>query len=148
MSHAKSLTMLYRKFYRARRYNANSVLRPISLASKTILDADTRLFGPEGLVEAVFGELHSYITRGSRESLFYFPKGSNREEREQAMHEFADYFVNVVFYDTLRGDKSALRGRQLNLLKSACEVIYRDAEAQTRQEHLNGENAEVESVEP
>ena len=126
MSHARELTTLYRQFYRARRSNSNSILRPISLAARTVLDADLRLFGQEGLVEAVYGELHSYIERAGREGLAYFPKGSDRQSRERAMRDFAAYFVDQVFYQVFRADKSALRGRQLNLLKSACEVIYRD----------------------
>jgi CRISPR-associated protein Csc3 len=129
MSHARELTTLYRQFYRARRYNSNSILRPLSIAARTVLDADPRLFDQEGLVEAVYGELYSYVDRAGREKLAYFPKGSDRESREQAMRDFAAYFVNQVFYKTFRADKSTLRGRQLNLLKSACEVIYRDETA-------------------
>ena len=134
MSHARRLTETYLKFYRAKGYSSNSVLRPISIAARTVLEADKRLFDREGLVEAVYGELYSYVEgRGSRENLFYRPKGSDRQGREQAMRTFADYFVNDLFYDTLQGDKSALRGKQLNLLKSACEVIYRDEVARQRE---------------
>jgi CRISPR-associated protein Csc3 len=57
------------------------------------------------------------------------PPGSTRDSREEAMSQFATFFVNTIFYETLRGDVAALRGRQLNLLKSACEVLYRDATA-------------------
>ena len=135
MSHARHLTETYLKFYRAKGYSSNSILRPISIAARTVLEADERLFDREGLVEAVYGELYSYTEgRGSRENLFYRPKGSDRQGREQAMRAFADYFVNDLFYDTLQGDKSALRGKQLNLLKSACEVIYRDEVARQREE--------------
>jgi CRISPR-associated protein Csc3 len=134
MSHARHLTEMYLKFYRARGYSSNSILRPISIAASTILDADERLFDRAGLVEAVYGELYSYIDRAGRERLAYYPKGSDRQGREQAMRTFAEYFVNDLFYDTLRGDKSALRGKQLNLLKSACEVIYRDEVARQRNE--------------
>jgi CRISPR-associated protein Csc3 len=133
MSHARYLTELYLKFYRSKRYNSNSILRPISIAASTILDADERIFDQEGLVEAVYGELYSYIDRAGRERLAYYPKGSDRKSREQAMMKFADYFVNDLFYDALQGDKSALRGKQLNLLKSACEVIYRDEVARQRE---------------
>lgn len=134
MSHARHLTETYLKFYRSKRYNSNSILRPISIAASTILDADERLFDRDGLVEAVYGELYSYIDRAGREGLAYYPKGSDRESREEAMKEFADYFVNDLFYETLQGDKSALRGKQLNLIKSACEVIYRDEVARQRDE--------------
>jgi len=130
MSHARKLTDMYRRFYRAKRRNANSILRPLSIAARTVLETDPRLFDREGMVEAVYGELHSYVERGGKENLFYRPRGSDATRRKQAMREFADYFVNQVFYEALRGDKSALRGKQLNLLKSACEVIYREADAQ------------------
>jgi CRISPR-associated protein Csc3 len=147
MSHARRLTTLYRKFYRAKRRNANSILRPLSIAAKAVLEADPRLFDREGLVEAVYGELHSYVERGGKESLFYFPKGSDRPEREQAMREFADYFVDQVFYDALRGDKSALRGKQLNLLKSACEVIYREADSLEWQARQADDDADASDAE-
>jgi CRISPR-associated protein Csc3 len=134
MSHARKLATLYRQFYRARRPNSNSILRPVSIAARAVLDADPRLFDQEGLVEAVYGELYSYTERAGREGLAYFPKGSNRESRGQAMRDFAAYFVNKVFYETFRADKSALRGKQLNLLKSACEVIYREEADRERTE--------------
>jgi CRISPR-associated protein Csc3 len=50
------------------------------------------------------------------------------------MHRFAEYFVDTIFYDAFRGDVAALRGRQLNLLKSTCEVVYQDAAARDRQD--------------
>lgn len=134
MSHARHLTEIYLNFYRAKGYSSNSILRPISIAASTILNADERLFDHDGLVEAVYGELYSYIDRAGREGLAYYPKGSDRQSREEAMRGFADYFVNDLFYETLQGDKSALRGKQLNLLKSACEVIYRDEVARQRDE--------------
>jgi CRISPR-associated protein Csc3 len=137
MSHARHLTETYLKFYRARRFNSNSILRPVDIAARTVLDADERLFDREGLVEAVYGELYSYIDRAGREGLAYYPRGSNWQSRERAMKEFADYFVNDLFHGMLQGDKSALRGRQLNLLKSACEVIYRDEVARQRDENAS-----------
>jgi CRISPR-associated protein Csc3 len=130
MSHARELTTLYRRFYRARRSNSNSILRPISVAARTILEANPRMFvDQDGLAEAVYGTVRSFIERAYRESLAFPPKGSTRESQEAAMREFAAYFVNVVFYTAFRGDRSALRGKQLNLIKNACEAIYRDEAA-------------------
>ena len=134
MSHAKELTHLYRRFYRARRNNSNSILRPVSIAARAVLEADPRLFDAEGLVEAVYGELRSFSERAKIANLAYFPAGSTRESREVAMRAFAAYFVQELFFRVFRGDKSALRGKQLNLLKNACEVIYVDAAAQEREE--------------
>jgi len=134
MSHAKELTNLYRRFYRARRNNSNSILRPVSIAARAVLEADPRLFDAEGLVEAVYGELRSFSERARIGNLAYYPTGSTRESREEAMRAFAAYFVQEIFFRVFRGDKSALRGKQLNLLKNACEVIYVDAAAQEREE--------------
>lgn len=137
MSHARELTTLYRQFYRANRnsLSAHNVLRPISLAARVVLEADPRLFEErEALVEAVYGELHRRLEGASERRLFYYPKGSKAAGREQAMHAFAEYFIGEVFEGALRGDKSALRGKQLNLLKNACEVVYHDLEAQERAE--------------
>jgi CRISPR-associated protein Csc3 len=135
MSHAHALVDSYRQFYRARRSNSNSILRPLSVASRAILAADRRLFDREGLIEAVRGELRAFMERvqtGSADGMF--PPGSNGESREGAMRNFAEYFVGTIFFDTFHGDVAALRGRQLNLLKNACEVLYRDASARDRRE--------------
>ncbi len=135
MSHAGTLTDLYRQFYRSRRNNSNSILRPIAVASKAILAADSRLFGREGLTEAVRGELAAFMERvQSRRADGMLAPGSTHESREAATRSFAEYFVGTIFYDTLRGNVAALRGRQLNLLRSACEVLYRDAAARDWQE--------------
>lgn len=135
MSHAQTFVDLYRQFYRARRQNSNNILRPLQVAAQTILSADRRLFDQAGLVEVVRGELRAFLERvQSNRADGMLPPGSTRDSREEAMGQFAAFFVNTIFYDTLRGDVAALRGRQLNLLKSACEVLYRDASARDWQE--------------
>jgi CRISPR-associated protein Csc3 len=142
MSHARQLVDLYRQFYRATRYNSNSILRPMAVAAKTILTADPRLFGRDGLTEAVRGQLADFMerVRDNRADGRLSPRQPNESpeqaarRREQAMQRFAEYFVGTIFFDTFRGDVAALRGRQLNLLRSACEVLYQDAAARDRQD--------------
>ena len=63
MSTAQTLVDLSRQFYRARRQNSNSILRPLSVGSKAILTADRRLFDREGLIEVVRGELYAFMER-------------------------------------------------------------------------------------
>jgi CRISPR-associated protein Csc3 len=100
-----------------------------------VLAADRRLYGDaEGLVEIVHGELAGFVDRvASRRAEGYVPRveidGQKRID-QAAVRQFAAYFVNDLFYTALRGDVSALRGRQLNLLKNACEVLYRDLQQQ------------------
>jgi CRISPR-associated protein Csc3 len=142
MSHARELTMLYRQFYRARRYTSNSILRPLQIAAKTLLNADRRLFdSQEALQELVFGELQRRINKLQQDGLAFYPKGSTHDSREAAIRQFADYLVDTVYYGAFRGDASALQGKQLNLLNSACEAIYRTESAKDRTE-----TGEVEST--
>jgi len=134
-NHARELTQLYRQFYRAKRWNSNSILQPVSKAARAILDADAQMFGtPEALTDAVYGVLHAFIDRAYREQLAFPPKGSTRESQQTAMRAFVSHFVNDIFYGVFRGDKSSLRGKQLNLLKNACEVIYLDEAAKDKAE--------------
>lgn len=154
MSHARTLTELYRRFYRAKgRASSNAILRPISVASKAVLTADRRIYvDAEGLVEIVRGELSGFVDRvASKRADGYVPRievDGKRVVDEAAIQQFAAYFVNDLFFGALRGDVSALRGRQLNLLKNACEVIYRDLDAQywaDRREEESDDDSDEES---
>jgi CRISPR-associated protein Csc3 len=153
MSHAQTLTQLYRRFYRARSRSSNSILRPISVAAHAVLLADRRIYvDAEGLAEIVRGELHGFVDRvASRRADGYVPRievDGKKVIDEPAIAQFADYFVKVLFFGALRGDASALRGRQLNLLKNACEVIYRDLDAQYWADQGKEEESALESLEP
>lgn len=143
MSYAKELTRLYRGFYRADGFKSNAILKPIQLAAETILRSDPRLFGDaESLTEVVKGELQGLVGRiaqGSAEGRF--PRGSDGASRAAAIDQFARYFVSEVFYGTLRGDKAALSGKQLNLLKNACETLYLALDAEERTARKNETNS-------
>jgi CRISPR-associated protein Csc3 len=140
MSHARTLTELYWQFYRAKRpLTSNSILRPVSIVAKAVMTADPRIYvDANGLVEMVRGELYGFVDRVSKNRADgSLPRvevdGERRIDYEAingAIIAFSKYFVEDLFFKTLHGDVSALRGRQLNLLKNACEVIYRDLDAQ------------------
>ena len=143
MSHARQLTELYRQFYRHKRRNSNSYLRPVTVASRAILDADPRLFGDkESLTEVVYGEVRGFVERVANSSADgRLSPRINDETPAEAMNRrfaavkaFAAYFVGTIYFDVLGGDMAALRGKQLNLLKNTCEIIYLDAEAAYWQE--------------
>ncbi|MBI1800747.1 MAG: type I-D CRISPR-associated protein Cas10d/Csc3, partial [Chloroflexi bacterium] len=133
MSHARELTRLYRGFYRAEGFKSNAILKPIQTAAETILRANPLLFDREGLQEAVEGELNGLVGRVlSDRAEGRLPAGSTSESRIAAVRQFTRYFLNDVFYSALRGDTAALRGKQLNLLKNACEAIYLNLDAEER----------------
>jgi len=164
MSHARRLTELYWRFYRAKRkngrLNSNSILRPLSEAAKALMTADRRLFPDrEAMVELIQAQLNAFIDRvDTRRADGYIPKlevvknGKVRRVVDNAaVKEFADYWVNNLFFDTLRADLSALRGKQLNLLKNTCEVIYRDMDirywAQQNKPAPNDDDIDEDSAE-
>ncbi|ERT08737.1 CRISPR type I-D/CYANO-associated protein Csc3/Cas10d [Lyngbya aestuarii BL J] len=128
LNHPKRLTELYRKFYRAnKRYNpkANAVLKPIDIAAETILKAESSIFNGEALINAVAAEIFKLMDRvhnSTAEGRWIFSK---REEERQAILEFARYFVDDVFYESFKGDRARLAGRQINLIRDTCEFIYR-----------------------
>ncbi|WP_445248421.1 type I-D CRISPR-associated protein Cas10d/Csc3 [Microcoleus sp. OTE_8_concoct_300] len=127
LNHPQKLTDLYRRFYRAnKRYNpkANAILKPIDIASKTILEAD-RSFQCESLVLAVAAEVSKLMDRvhsSTAEGRWIF---SNREKEREAVLEFARYFVEEVFEKSFAGDRARLAGRQINLIRDTCEFLYR-----------------------
>ena len=150
MTKAQTLTNLYRQFYRTRGNKSHAIVRPLSIVAEALLDADSRLFDSQAaLAEAVHGRLYVRIQQLFRENLAIKPQGVKPEEREAAIAEFAHYFVTEIFFNTFRGDLAALRGKQLNLLKNTCEVLYRTAEAAYwRERKAAGEDvaAEMEAV--
>jgi len=127
LNHPRKLTELYRQFYRAnKRYNpkSNAVLKPIDIASKTILEADLSFQG-EVMVHMVAAEVFKLMDRvhsSTAEGRWMF---KNREEERQAILEFAQYFVEEVFEKSFTGDRARLAGRQINLIRDTCEFLYR-----------------------
>lgn len=132
MSHARELVRLYRQFYRHKgKSNTNSVLRPLSEATGVILEADLGLFDDdEALVEAVRGRLEQFIEnvgRGTADGtvpVWLYEKERVRDELAAAIDAFARYVVITIYAGVFRRDRAALAGKQLNLLKNACESIY------------------------
>lgn len=134
MSHARQLTTLYRRFYRHKkgRLNSNAILRPISEAAKALLNADLRLFDDdESLHEIVRGRLEKFVERvdkkkadGTIPGWLYLNQETRLDELNAAVDEFACYFVLTIYRDVFGRDRAAIAGKQLNLLKNACESVY------------------------
>ncbi len=146
MNHPQKLTELYRCFYRAKqRYNpkANAVLKPIDLAAETLLKAEFNCFQGEALISVVAAEISKLMDRvhgKTADGRWIF---KNREEERQAILEFAKYFVEDVFEKAFMGDRARLAGRQLNLIRSTCEFLYRLADDK---ENRDFKQTEVEEI--
>jgi CRISPR-associated protein Csc3 len=125
MSHARELVAMYRQFYMVNEpFKASSytLLRPIDIVADTVLRADPQLFdSPEALIELACGELKNRFDSSEAKAFIKINK-----ETAPVMAQFCTKFVNDIFYGIFQGDVAALRGKQLNLLRSACEFIYLD----------------------
>ena len=132
LNHPQKLTELYRQFYRASKsYNpkANAVLKPIDIASSTILKVDPSSQG-EALVHVVAAEVCKLMDRvhsSTAEGRWIL---KDREDERQKVLEFANYFVKDVFVETFKSDRARLAGRQINLIRDTCEFLYRLAQDQ------------------
>jgi CRISPR-associated protein Csc3 len=145
MNHPRKVVELYRRFYRAKRASAkaNAILKPIDVAADTLLKADRDLFG-EALGDMVAAEVMSLMQRvhnkqAEGKPTFALIEGKWKlaltpEEERQAVHKFAEYFVQEIFEKSLRGDRARLTGIQLNLLRDTCEFIYRRTEDEERRQ--------------
>ena len=145
MSHAQKLVQQYRHFYRHKRgrLNSNAILRPISEAADALLEADLRLFDDdEALREAVQGRLEKFVERVEKRGADgAIPGWIAPAARQAALEEFAGYFVHTVYRAVFGGNRAALAGKQLNLLKNACESIYMaEQRREWRERNEGGEN--------
>lgn len=132
MTITRDLVDTYRRFYRAKNIkNSNSILRPINVLADALLSASAipEYRDKEMLIEIANGELFKFMDRvGKRLADGHFPKGITVEQRAEAMRAFCDLFVNRLFIGVYKADAAALRGKPINLLKNACEVVYRQAQ--------------------
>ncbi len=137
LNHPKKLTDLYRQFYRAnKRYNAkaNAVLKPIDIASDTILKAESSMFHDDALVTVVAAEVFKLMDRVHNSTAEGRWVVSDREKERQLVLDFARYFVVDVFEKAFAGDRARLAGRQLNLIRDTCEFLYRLEQDKENQE--------------
>jgi CRISPR-associated protein Csc3 len=138
MNHARRLTELYRRFYRAKSWfaKANAVLKPIDIAAAAVLNADRTLFAQDegALVDVVTAELNSLMQRVRRSEAEGRWVINNSEDERRAVREFAEYFVNDLFIGALKGNAARLAGQQLNLLRNTCDTLYRETDDRERSE--------------
>lgn len=131
LNHPLNLTLLYRKFYRAKSakgkpIKANAILKPIDEAADVILKVDKAISeNKEALLYEVGARIFKLMERvhsSTAEGRWIIAK---RDEEREAILEFANYFVNEVFLGAFKGDRSRLAGRQLNIIRDTCEFLYR-----------------------
>jgi CRISPR-associated protein Csc3 len=160
MNQLRELTRLYRRFYRAKSQYAkpNAVLKPIDEAADVILKIDKALVPTtEALTDVVAARIAKLMTNVRRRTAegkptLAFVDGKWKpalsiEEERQAIHEFAQFFVQELFESTFKSDRARLAGTQLNLIRDTCDYLYRLEDDQARQAIPQPEPEDLPEVE-
>lgn len=148
LNHPKELVRLYRRFYRANKsYNpkSNAVLKPVDVASDTILKAESTIFQGEGLVETVAAEVFKLMDRVHQSTAEGRWQIQDREQERQAILDFARYFVIEVFEKSFKSNRARMAGKQINLIRDTCEFLYRLEQDQENREKTVKSKEEDES---
>ncbi len=144
LNHPLNLTLLFRKFYRAKYSKgkgtkANAILKPIDEASDVILKAEKEIFHGDILIDAVAARIFKLMDRVHNKTAEGYPPIKQRDEEREAILDFANYFVKEVFERAFKGDRSRLAGRQLNIIRDTCEFLYRlENDKEYRQKKAQG----------
>jgi len=125
MSMIQTLVDQYACFYRASGFAAYARLRPFNVAAKVVLDSlptiskdDLKLMIEGHLIALVDGVL-------DKQTDGYIPEEIRKDiaKRQELIEIFAESFLDKVFYDYCRGERSLLR-QHINLLRKAAEAHY------------------------
>ncbi|BAZ40135.1 hypothetical protein NIES4101_60960 [Calothrix sp. NIES-4101] len=156
----RELTMLYRKFYRAKSQyaKANAVLKPIDEAADVILKIDKAVASDaDSLIDVVAARLAKLMNNVRRRTAegkptITFVDGKwkpalTSEEERQAVYDFAKYFVKEIFEGSFKSDRARLAGTQLNLIRDTCEYLYRLADDEERKNRKVDEPDELPETE-
>jgi CRISPR-associated protein Csc3 len=122
MEMIKELVDKYARFYRAKGFAAYARLRPLNIAADKVLKSqpntskeDIQLMLEGYLLALVDGVLDNNIDG-------FVPKGAAKE-KQQLVEDFAQFFLEKVFYEYCRGERSLLR-QNINLIRHASEACY------------------------
>ena len=122
MEMIKELVDRYARFYRAKGFAAYARLRPLNIAADKVLRSqsntskeDTQLMLEGYLLALVDGILDNKIDG-------FVPRGAAKE-KQQLVEDFAQFFLEKVFYEYCRGERSLLR-QNINLIRHAAEAYY------------------------
>ncbi len=122
MEMIKELVDKYARFYRAKGIAAYARLRPLNIAADKVLKSQPNT-SKEDLQLMMEGYLLALVDGVMDKTIDGFvPKGAVKE-KQQLVEDFAKFFLETVFYDYCRGERSLLR-QNINLIRHAAEACY------------------------
>lgn len=130
--------VFYRAQHRKQGFSATGCVKPLSLAVD-ILQKNTTLSDEElkDAIAASLFKLMNQIHGGTAEGRWV--TWGNQEVK--FIQEFARFFVDEYFRQSLGGDRARVAGNKLALLEHTCEFLYR-----RKEDELKHEKREAESV--
>ncbi|MEA5480052.1 type I-D CRISPR-associated protein Cas10d/Csc3 [Pseudanabaena galeata UHCC 0370] len=112
----------YTYFYRAKGFAAYARLRPLNVAAKVVLESQPYT-SKEDLQLMIEGYLLSLVDDVIDKKAEGFVPPEARKDKTRLVAEFAKYFLEEVFQNYCRGERSLLR-QNINLIRKASEAYY------------------------
>src|SRR5438034_1080465 len=116
---------LYTVFYQGVGYTSHSILRPVDIVAKAIINSPLNI-EDDDLLWQIEGELKESLDRirnkqATGRAMFYGKAISEKEE--PAIRAFVKFFFEAVFKDYCQKERGILRNR-INQFKNGCEAYY------------------------
>ena len=124
MAMIQGLVDRYAKFYRASGFAAYARLRPLGVAADAVIDSPPQT-APEDLKLMIEGQLLELTDRiMSRQADGFIPaEGRSQEVRKALIEDFAQYFLDEVFYKYAQGERALLR-KHIGKIRDGAEAYY------------------------
>ncbi|GAC1354501.1 MAG: hypothetical protein NVSMB38_33100 [Ktedonobacteraceae bacterium] len=126
LGHIQKCVDRYVRFYHGKGDESHSILRPISIVARAIINSPVDIKKDDSLWQ-IRGEMKSWMDRvrnryTSGRAIFWKREDVHTKEAD-AIEEFVTYFYEQVYVDYCQEQRGLLRSR-LNQFKDGCEAYY------------------------
>ncbi|HEY9824274.1 MAG TPA: type I-D CRISPR-associated protein Cas10d/Csc3 [Stenomitos sp.] len=118
----KELVDKYARFYRAKGFAAYARLRPLNIAADKVLKSQPNT-SKEDIQLMLEGYLLALVDGVLDKTIDGFVPKDAAKDKQQLVEDFAQFFLEKIFYGYCRGERSLLR-QNINLIRHAAEACY------------------------
>ncbi len=130
------------KFYGPDNFKPNSVLKVITLVEDVIVNSESKINATDLKYQAI-GEVSNLMQRIRSSRAQGYARLHPRDEEPSAIHEFVEYFYNVVFAEYYDGERGMLRQRRNRFnagVNAWYQVNWRQFQTKKAKEENNADN--------
>ncbi len=130
------------KFYGPDNFKPNSVLKVITLVEDVIVNSESKINATDLKYQAI-GEVSNLMQRIRSSRAQGYARLHPRDEEPSAIHEFVEYFYNVVFAEYYDGERGMLRQRRNRFnagVNAWYQVNWRQFQTKKAKEDNNADN--------